>query len=69
MARGIKTSISERITKQEERVAAAKEKYDAEVEKLQELQDKANDEKKEELLAAIESSGKSLDDVLEYIKG
>ena len=43
-------SIEEQITKQEEAVAKAKEKYDSEVAKLKDLHMKRDEAKKKELI-------------------
>ena len=60
-------SIEEQITKQEEAVAKAKEKYDSEVAKLKDLHMKRDEAKKKELIKAIENSRKSYDEIMTFI--
>lgn len=60
-------SIEEQITKQEEAVAKAKEKYDSEVAKLKDLHMKRDEAKKKELIKAIENSKKSYDEIMTFI--
>ncbi len=60
-------SIEEQITKQEEAVAKAKEKYDSEVAKLKDLHMKRDEAKKKELIKAIENSKKSYDEIMAFI--
>ena len=47
-------SLEEQIKKQEETVLKVKEKYDSEMIKLKDLYAKRNEEKKKELLKAVE---------------
>ena len=47
-------SLEEQIKKQEEAVLKVKEKYDSEMIKLKDLYAKRNEEKKKELLKAVE---------------
>ena len=55
MARlGKMISLEEQIKKQEETVLKVKEKYDSEMMKLKDLYAKRNEEKKKELLKAVE---------------
>ncbi len=49
------------------KVVKAKENYDVAIEELKKLMDKRNALKKEKLIAAIEKSNKSYDDILEFI--
>lgn len=67
MPRGSKISIEERIQKQTEIVEKAKEKYDKELSKLKELQSEEQEEKRREILNAIEESGKSMDELYEFL--
>lgn len=55
-----KISIDEKIQKQEEVVEKIKEK-------LKDLKAKKEDVKKQELLVAISNSGKSIDEILEFV--
>lgn len=68
MARGVKASIDEKIAAQEAVVEKAKTKYQSELDKLNALLDKKNEEKSKEIFEAIQNSGKSLDDVLAFLK-
>ena len=60
--------MKELIEKQEGAVAKAKEKYDLEVTKLKDLYAKRDEEKKKELLKAVESSGKSYDEIMTFLR-
>ena len=60
-------SFDELITKQEDAVAKAKEKYDAEVAKLKNLYAKRDEVKKKELLAAVEKSDKTYDEIMAFL--
>lgn len=68
MARGVKVPIEEKIAAQEAVVEKAKAKHQSEVDKLNELLAKKDEEKFKEVSEAIKSSGKSLDEVLEFLK-
>lgn len=68
MSRGVRIPIDQKITIQQNAVDKAKEKYQAEVEKLNDLLSKKEEERGKEVLDAIKESGKSLDDVLEFLK-
>lgn len=61
-------SIEEQIIKQEEAVTKAKEKYDSEVAKLKDLHVKRDEARKKELLKAIENSGRTYDEIMDYIR-
>lgn len=60
-------SIDEKIAKQQEAVDKAKAKYDAAVAELKELRDKKDDEKRKEVIDAIASSGKSMDEIMTFL--
>lgn len=60
-------SIDEEIVKQEELVAKAKAKYDAEVKKLKDLYAKKDEIKKKELLEAVEKSSKSYEEIMHFL--
>ena len=53
-------SLEEQIKTQEETVLKAKEKYDSEMMKLKDLYAKRNEEKKKELLKAVETVQKHM---------
>ena len=60
--------IEEQIIKQEEAVTKAKEKYDSEVAKLKDLHAKRDEARKKALLKAIENSGRTYDEVMDFIR-
>lgn len=68
MPRGSKISIEERISKQTEIVEKAKEKYEKELSKLKDLQSEEEEEKRREILNAIEESGKTTEELMEFLK-
>ena len=71
MARPRKNNITidEEIIKQEEQVSKSKAKYDADVKKLKDLYDKKDEMKKKELLAAVEKSSKTYEEILKFLQG
>lgn len=66
---GRKVSLDDKIKKQEELVFKAKEKYDSEVEKLDRLLTKRRELESRELVKAFEKSGKSLQEILDFMTG
>lgn len=60
-------SLEEQIKKQEETVLKVKEKYDSEMMKLKDLHAKRNEEKKKELLKAVENSTKTYEEIMAFI--
>ena len=71
MARPRKNNITidEEIIKQEEQVSKSKAKYDADVKKLKDLYAKKDEMKKNELLAAVEKSSKTYEEILRFLQG
>lgn len=67
MARGKRLSIDEKIEKKKEEVFALKEKYDAAVAELSQLQKKRKEMQGKEILKAFESSDKSLEEILAFM--
>ena len=63
------TTIEDQITKQEDAVAKAKAKYDAEVVKMKDLYAKKDEIKKKELLKAVENSKRSYEEIMEFLGG
>ena len=61
--------VDEEIVKQEEQVAKSKAKYDADVKKLKDLYAKKDEMKKKELLAAVEKSSKTYEEILRFLQG
>ena len=70
MARPRKNNITidEEIIKQEEQVSKSKAKYDADVKKLKDLYAKKDEMKKKELLAAVEKSSKTYEEILRFLQ-
>ena len=62
-------SIDEKIKKQKEVVASAKDKYEAELNELNLLIKKKQDSQGKELLNAFVNSNKSLDEILVFMSG
>jgi len=62
-------SIDEKITRQKEAVAKAKDKYEAALDELKTLMDKKRDMEGKELLNAFINSEKSLDEILAFMNG
>ena len=71
MARPRKNNITidEEIIKQEEQVSKSKAEYDADVKKLKDLYAKKDEMKKKELLAAVEKSSKTYEEILRFLQG
>lgn len=71
MARPRKNNITidEEIIKQEEQVSKSKAKYDVAVKKLKDLYAKKDEMKKKELLAAVEKSSKTYEEILRFLQG
>lgn len=71
MARPRKNNITidEEIIKQEEQVSKSKAKYDADVKKLKDLYAKKDEMKKKDLLAAVEKSSKTYEEILRFLQG
>ena len=71
MARPRKNNITiyEEIIKHEEQVSKSKAKYDADVKKLKDLYAKKDEMKKKELLAAVEKSSKTYEEILRFLQG
>jgi len=68
MARSYKrTTIDEKIDKQKEIVSRAKDRYDAELQTLEELMQKRSELRNKELLKAIETSGRSFEEIMEFL--
>ena len=61
------TSMEEEIVKQEEAVEKSKEKYDAEVKKLNEMYAKREEARRKALLDAVEKSSKSYEEIMAFV--
>ena len=57
-----------RIEQQEQVVSRIKDRYDAEVSKLEELMNKRDELRKKELMKAIEDSGKGFDEIIKFLR-
>jgi len=60
-------TIDEKIEKQKEVVLKAKDKYDAELQALENLMQKRDELRNKELLKAIETSNKSFEDIMQFL--
>jgi hypothetical protein len=60
--------IDEKIERQKQVVSHVKDKYDAELTKLEALMKKRRELQKKELLDAFETSDRTLAEVLEFLK-
>ena len=60
--------IEEKIKRQKQVVSHAKEKYDAELAKLEALMKKRSELQKKELFDAFETSDRTLAEILEFLK-
>ena len=65
---GKRISIDEKIERAQEDVTRAKKKYDAAVEELEKLMTKKKDLQRRELIQAFESSGKSYDEIMKFLR-
>ena len=61
-------TLDERIEQQEQAVSRIKDRYDAEVSKLEELMNKRDELRKKELMKAIEDSGKSFNEIIKFLR-
>lgn len=68
MAR-IRRSLDERIGEQEQAVSKAKEHYETEVNKLEQLMNKRDEIQKKELMKAIEDSDRSFEEIMQFLQG
>ena len=60
-------SMEEMIKHQEDAVEKAKSKYDSEVAKLKDLLAKKDEIRRKEILKAVESSGKTFEEIIEFL--
>lgn len=67
MARRIIT-IDEKIEKARKEVIKAKEKYDAAVNELKELQERKKEIQSKELIAAFQESSRSYEEIMSFLK-
>lgn len=64
-----RTSLDDRIKKQEEAVFKAKDRYEAELKELDKLITKRMELESKELVKAFEKSKKSLKEIIEFMNG
>ena len=62
-------TLDERIEQQEQAVNKAKDHYDAEVAKLEQLMNKRDELKKKELMKAIGDSDRSFEEIMQFLQG
>ena len=61
-------TLDEKIEKTQEAVEKTKARYDAAVKELRMLLEKKDAQRKQELLKALESSPRSFDEIMEFLK-
>ena len=61
-------TLDERIEQQEQVVSKIKDRYDAEVSKLEKLMNKRDELRKKELMKAIEDSDKSFEEIMKFLQ-
>jgi len=62
-------TLDERIEQQEQIVSKAKEHYETEVNKLEQLMNKRDELQKKELMKAIEDTDRSFDEIMQFLQG
>ena len=69
MARtGKATEVDDQIRKKQEKLYSLKDQYDAVADEIQELLKKKEEMQKAEILAAYEKSGRTFEEVIEFLK-
>ena len=61
-------SLDERIEEQEQVVSKAGERYESEVNKLEQLMNKRDELQKKELMKAIEDSDRSFEEIMQFLQ-
>lgn len=61
-------SLDERIEEQEQVVSKAREHYESEVNKLEQLMNKRDELQKKELMKAIEDSNRSFEEIMQFLR-
>ncbi len=61
-------TLDERIEQQEQVLSRIKDRYDAEVSKLEKLMNKRDELRKKELMKAIEDSDKSFEEIMKFLQ-
>ena len=67
MARA-RRSLDERIEEQKQVVSKAREHYEAEVNKLEQMMNKRDELQKKEFMKAIEDSSRSFDEIMQFLQ-
>ena len=62
-------SLDERIEEQEQVVSKAREHYESEVNKLEQLMNKRDELQKKKLMKAIEDSNRSFEEIMQFLRG
>ena len=62
-------SLDERIEEQEQVVSKAREHYESEVNKLEQLRNKRDELQKKKLMKAIEDSSRSFEEIMQFLQG
>lgn len=68
MARA-RRSLDERIEEQKQVVSKAREHYEAEVNKLEQMMNKRDELQKKELMKAVEDSRRSFEEIMQFLQG
>ena len=68
MARA-RRSLDERIEEQKQVVSKAREHYEAEVNKLEQIMNKRDELQKKELMKAVEDSSRSFEEIMQFLQG
>ena len=68
MARA-RRSLDERIEEQKQVVSKAREHYEAEVNKLEQMVNKRDELQKKELMKAVEDSSRSFEEIMQFLQG
>ena len=68
MARA-RRSLDERIEEQEQVVSKAREHYEAEANKLEQMMNKRDELQKKEFMKAVEDSSRSFEEIMQFLQG
>ena len=68
MARA-RRSLDERIEEQKQVVSKAREHYEAEVNKLEQMMNKRDELQKKELMKAVDDSSRSFEEIMQFLQG
>ena len=62
-------SLDERIEEQEQVASKAREHYEAEVNKLEQMMNKRDELQKKELMKAVDDSSRSFEEIMQFLQG